>query len=252
MNYITLTQDNLDKEHICCVFGGKNQPGEDLKRAWLRERIKEGLNFTKLDAKAKVFIEYIPAEYAWRPVEAPNYFFIHCLWVSGRYKGNGHAKELLDLCIEDARKQGKSGICVVTGRKMPYITENKFYQRHGFEIVDTAPPYFELAALKLDESAPDPKFSESAKSLECEIKNGVAIYYTDQCPYTEFYINEMAGAAIERELHYELIKINSTDEARNVGSAFGTAAIYLNGKFISHKIDTKKSFGKLLDKCLEK
>jgi len=53
-------------------------------------------------------------------------------------------------------------------------------------------------------------------------------------------------------LHYELIKINSTDEARNVGSAFGTAAIYLNGKFISHKIDTKKSFGKLLDKCLEK
>jgi ribosomal protein S18 acetylase RimI-like enzyme len=247
MNYITLTQENLASEHICCVFGGNNQAGEDLKRAWLSDRIKEGMKFTKLDAKAKVFIEYIPAEFAWRPVEAPDYFFIHCLWVSGRYKGNGHAKELLEICIEDAKKQGKSGVCVVSSKK-PFMTDTKFFLKHGFDIVDKADPFFDLAAIKFKNDANNPRFIPEAKRLSTDIKNGIVIYYSDQCPYTDFYINEMAAAAIEREIPYQLIKLENAEQARKVGSPFGTTAVYLNGEFLTHRIDTKKTFGKLLDK----
>ncbi|MFB6364074.1 histidine phosphatase family protein [Paenibacillus elgii] len=34
--------------------------------------------FCALDAKGKVFIEYLPAENAWVPIDAPHYMFINC------------------------------------------------------------------------------------------------------------------------------------------------------------------------------
>ena len=46
----------------------------------------------------KFFIEYVPAEYAWLPVTAPNYLMINCFWVSGQYKGQGHGYNLLQFC----------------------------------------------------------------------------------------------------------------------------------------------------------
>ena len=34
----------------------------------------------------KQTIEYIPAEHAWNPIDAPGYMYIDCLWVSGSFK----------------------------------------------------------------------------------------------------------------------------------------------------------------------
>ncbi len=83
-----LTLENLDSEHICCAISDKK--GENCvssKKAWLRDRMEEGLVFLKLDVRGKVFIEYIPAERAWCPIDADGYMFINCFWVSGKYKG---------------------------------------------------------------------------------------------------------------------------------------------------------------------
>ena len=58
MAFITLTLENLASEHICCAISDKK--GETCvssKKAWLSERIPEGLVFTKLDQRGKVFIE---------------------------------------------------------------------------------------------------------------------------------------------------------------------------------------------------
>lgn len=43
------------------------------KKAWLSERLQDGLVFLKSAERGKCFIEYIPAEYAWCPVEADGY-----------------------------------------------------------------------------------------------------------------------------------------------------------------------------------
>ena len=37
------------------------------------------------------FIEYIPAENAWVPINADGYMYIDCLWVSGSFKGKGYS-----------------------------------------------------------------------------------------------------------------------------------------------------------------
>ena len=119
MEYIRLTKENLDSEHICCAISNNKDPQVMSKKAWLRERLDEGLVFLKADARGKCFIEYIPVENAWVPIEADEYLYINCLWVSGSMKGHGYSNDLLEACIRDARAQEKNGICILCaeGRK---------------------------------------------------------------------------------------------------------------------------------------
>ena len=79
--FINLTLDNLDSEHLCCAISDKkHQCGVAVKKKWLKKRLREGHIFRKLDAKGKVFIEYAPLETAWVPVAGDNYLYIYCLW----------------------------------------------------------------------------------------------------------------------------------------------------------------------------
>lgn len=110
-NYITLTKENIDTEHICCAFSDKKcKESYELKKAWLKKEFDNGFVFCRLDERAKVFIEYVPAEKAWMPVDAPGYLMLGCFWVAGQYKGQGHAKALLQSVIDDVKSQGKNGI----------------------------------------------------------------------------------------------------------------------------------------------
>lgn len=62
---INVTTDNLESEHICCAISDKRMAhGVLQKKAWLQQRMGEGLVFKKLDVNGKVCIEYFPAEYA--------------------------------------------------------------------------------------------------------------------------------------------------------------------------------------------
>ena len=64
MNYIHITKENIDREHICCAMSGKQSLA---KKEWLRQRFDEGLVFYRSEERGKCFIEYIPAENAWVP-----------------------------------------------------------------------------------------------------------------------------------------------------------------------------------------
>ena len=79
MNYIRITKENIDKEHICCAMSGKQSVA---KKEWLRQRFDDGLVFYRSEERGKCFIEYIPAENAWVPIDADGYLYIDCLWVS--------------------------------------------------------------------------------------------------------------------------------------------------------------------------
>ena len=104
MDYIQITKENIDKEHICCAMSGKQSLA---KKEWLKQRFAEGLVFYRSVERGKCFIEYIPAENAWVPIDADGYLYINCLWVSGSLKGHGYSSELLEECLRDAKAQGK-------------------------------------------------------------------------------------------------------------------------------------------------
>lgn len=96
--YINLTIDNLENEHLCCAIADKkHQVGVRVKKDWLKDSIEEGHVFRKLNAKGKVFIEYAPLEKAWVPVIGENYMYIYCLWVSGSLKVKGMGKNYLSI-----------------------------------------------------------------------------------------------------------------------------------------------------------
>jgi hypothetical protein len=79
MEIIAVTLENLAKEHICCAISDtKGDTCVSSKKAWLAERFKDGLVFKKLNARGKAFIEYIPAEKAWCPIDADGYVHINC------------------------------------------------------------------------------------------------------------------------------------------------------------------------------
>ena len=99
MDYIRITDDNIEKEHICCAMSGKQGV---IKKEWLKQRFKEGLVFCRSTERGKCFIEYIPAENAWVPIQTDGYFYIDCLWASGSMKGHGYSNDLLGECIRDA------------------------------------------------------------------------------------------------------------------------------------------------------
>ena len=116
MDKVILTQENIGQEHICCAMSDKKSAeGVEAKKEWLACRMEEGLKFVKLNVRGKVFIEYLPAEYAWVPIEADGYTFINCLWVAGSFKGHGYGRELLKTCEEDVA--GTNGVVVMVGKK---------------------------------------------------------------------------------------------------------------------------------------
>lgn len=59
--YINLTLENIDEEHICCAIRDKkHQNGVYIKKEWMKNKLKGGHVFKKLNARGKTFIEYEP------------------------------------------------------------------------------------------------------------------------------------------------------------------------------------------------
>lgn len=235
IDIITLNKDNIEKTDIVCVRGKKNEIGIEYKKKWLKERFKEGLQFKEfiVDGRSWGFIEYIPAEYSWKPIIAPNFIVIHCFWIIGRHKSKGNSKYLLDACFSDAKN--KDGIVVITSNK-PFTTKKNIFIKNGFEICDKAEPYFELLVKKFNPNAPTPKFNDSVKKMEIEDKNGLVIFYSHQCPYFELHIEKMLQISKEYNIPAKKILIDNKEIAQNFPSAFGTCSMFYNGKFLTHEL----------------
>ena len=48
MEYIKVTNENIDKEHICCAISNNNDIQVSSKKEWLKEQFREGLVFLKV------------------------------------------------------------------------------------------------------------------------------------------------------------------------------------------------------------
>jgi len=249
MGYITLTKENIENEHICCAFSDKKSvEGYEKKKQWLKNQFDDGYVFIKLDERAKVFIEYAPSEIAYLPIEADNYMVINCFWVSGKYKGQGHGKELLQKCIEDSKAKGKDGIAILcSDKKRPFMSDKKFLMSNGFEVCHTAEPYFELLYLKLKDTAVEPKFNDTAINGTCEDNGGFKVFYSNQCPYMNYYIDLQSEVAKEQGQIYEGVIIDSKEKASINPSPFTIYSIFYKGKFITQELTAEKKFKTIIE-----
>ena len=242
MEYIRLTTDNLDTEHICCAISSNKDPQVLTKKLWLRDRLGEGLVFLKGDVRGKCFIEYIPAEYAWVPIEAAGYMHINCFWVAGACKGQGYANELLAACIEDAKARGMRGLTVISSHKtQSFLSDPRYLAYKGFCPADTAEPYFTLLYLPFDGSGEKPRFKAAVKEPSTG-DVGFSLYYTPGCPFTAKYVPLIEACARQRDIPFQSILLDSREKAQNAPAAWTNYALFYNGKYLTNEILSEKKF----------
>ena len=229
MDFVNLTRENLGDEHLCCIIRSQNpHPGVEAKRRWLSDRLEEGHVFRKLNEKATVFMEYAPLETAWVPVVGENYLYIYCLWVSGEHKGRGYGKALMEYCLEDARKKGNSGVCMLGAEKLKaWLSDQAFAKRYGFEAVDRTESGYELLARSLDGTIP--RFTAEARRERIDAQE-LTVYYDMQCPFIAQRVEKLRQYCDQKGVPASFIQVDSLQKAKQVPGAFNNWAVFYRGR----------------------
>lgn len=255
-NIIKIDRDNIGHEHICCAISDKKcTESYALKKKWLTQEFDHGYSFYRLDVRAKVFIEYCDAEKAWVPITAPNHLFIGCMWVAGKYKGQGHAKALLQKAEDEACERGKDGLVTIVGtKKFHFMNDTKWLLRQGFEEVQKLPSGFSLLIKKLNKSTTTPSFNPSVLSGECDNKEGLTVYYTNRCPFSEYHVTTSLQEVINRTgLEVEVVKLKTMEQAQNAPTPATIFSLFSKGKFITTDISVcmDSRFDKVMAKAVK-
>jgi len=247
MKIIKLTDKNIADEHICCAISDKKcAVGYQNKKDWLKKEFKNGYTFQKMDVRGKVFIEYVPIEKSWLPLEGKNFMVINCFWVAGQFKGQGNGKKLLEQCLQDAK--GMDGVIAISSdKKRPFMSDPKFLKHQGFEIIDEAPPFFKLYGLKHKSKANYPKIMATAKSGVCNNKKGITAYYSDNCPFTDYYTNQLLKEyAQKRKIPIEINHLKTKKEAQQMPIPWVINSVFYKGELVTLEMKADKHLNKMI------
>jgi GNAT superfamily N-acetyltransferase len=229
MRMIALTQSDLGKVQMFCGHSPTYRRGYAAKQAWLQERLREGLRYMLLQVNGHNagMIEYIPAESAWRGVEADGYLFIHCFWVIGQNRGHGYGRKLLEACLDDAH--GTNGVAVMVS-KTHWLPTPKLFLKNGFELADQAVPSFDLLVKRFSPEAPLPRFKQHAQ----KVPPGLTLYHSDQCPYTQSVPDIVTKVGEQLNIPVNIIHVESAKAAQESPCLYGTLAYFYNGKLLTY------------------
>lgn len=241
---ISVTPQNVDTYGLFCVKSKKN-PGYVNKRSWFLQEYPKGLRLKILQDEAGRqlgFIEYTAAEHAWRPVEAPNHLFIHCMFIyKNEDKGRGFASMLIQDCLEDARQQGKAGVAAMSSEGA-WITNRRIFLKNGFRQADQR-GRFELMHFPLMDG-PAPRL----KDWEARQGNyqGWHLLYASQCPWHQKCAEELQGCASARGIGLQVAEITEAAAAQSAPSGFGVFALLKDGQLLEDHYISKTRFKNIL------
>ncbi len=241
----TLTLVDLNASSManlpCCGVKDKAHPGRCNKTRWLRTQFKKGLRAKVLmrpDNRQCGYIEYLPGDRAWRGVEASGYMFIHCIFNFYReYQHRGFGARMIEACLEHAAKLGMDGVAVVV-REQPWLVGADLFLANGFEVVDSAPPDYQLLVRKLNPSAPNPEFKQGWEAKLKKYRRGLTLILSDQCPHIAKFAAEIIESA-KREYHLKprIVRLRSAREAQNAPTPYAVFALIYKGRILAdHQI----------------
>lgn len=244
---IEVTPDSLNEHGMFCNKNPKSE-GYKQKTKWYSETYKQGvrMNIAQNESGEKIgFIEYVPAEFAWRPVNAPGYMFIHCMFIyPNKNKNQGHGSQMVKKCEEDAQNLGMKGVAVMTSRG-PWITNKKLFIKNGYKVIDKN-GRFELCVKKFDLSAPDPKLLNWQDNTASN--KGWSLIYSDQCPWNCSSVETMNKVAEEQGIDIKVSKLTSAQESQNAPTGFGVFNLLKDDKELVDHYISKTRFLNILNK----
>ncbi len=236
----------------CCGIKSATHPGRREKGCWMEANAKFGLRAKTLlapDGRTAGYIEYIPGEFAWRGVNARGYMFIHCVWVhSTKYQGKGWGSLMVDACLDDAKQAGMSGVAVMV-RQGPWMADRRLFLAQGFQVVDTAPPDYELLARSFDERTGAPSFKRDWARKLARYRRGLTIIRSHQCPYVSKFTAEIVQTAEEEYgMQPTVIDLKSWREAQNAPTPYATFSIIHNGRLVADHQISRTRFRNIMNR----
>ncbi|NNL15933.1 MAG: GNAT family N-acetyltransferase [Flavobacteriaceae bacterium] len=250
LDFINVTPENAEQETFYCIKDIKS-PGFKSKQRWFAKRYNEGLRIKilKIEDKMIGFIEYVPANKAWRPIEAPEFMFIHCLMVgSKKDREEGSGSLLIKEVEKEAKARNLKGLCVMSS-KGPWMAAKQIFENNGFIEVDKKDRY-KLLSKKWDSNTPDPKFINWTKNQN-QYK-GWHLVYADQCPWHEKSAFDLMNTALDYDIDLKLKKLETAQQAKNAPSGFGVFSLLLDGTLLEDHYISATRFKNILKKQLKK
>jgi hypothetical protein len=249
MDNITLDKvgpGNLSECGIGCLTNPKHE-GYGPKVDWLKRRFDEGLRFLLFrDDKGKplAFLEYVPGAYAWRPVDAKGWLFVHCLWVYGAgQKVGGLGSRLIEECIAEAKQSRAIGVTAMVSDG-PWMAGRQIFLKNGFEQVAEA-DRFQLVAHRLKRGAA-PRFRDVGGNLAKY--RGLHVVWGAQCPMLPKSMNDLTDMAAEHGLKLQVTVLDTARKAQNAPSYYGVFNLIWNGRLLSDHYVSKGRFKNILRK----
>jgi GNAT superfamily N-acetyltransferase len=245
INIISVTSKNVSEEGVFCIKN-KEALGSQAKVEWCKRKGNEELQLkiaVNAHNKQIGFIEYIPAELAWRPIEANNYLFIHCIAIFVKEARNKNVgSSLIKACEQEARHLNKLGVCVVTS-KGAWMVDKKLFEKNGYYKVDEL-DRFELMAKKFDPKRISPRLINWKKQQKKY--KGWNLIYADQCPWHTKSVSDLKELASEYDINLKVKKIKNSIEAKKSPSGFGVYSLIRDGKLIEDHYLSKTRFKNIL------
>ncbi|MGD8894906.1 MAG: YoaP domain-containing protein [Acidobacteriota bacterium] len=250
---LEITPANMHEAPLCGIKDPEHE-GRRAKQRWLKTALKNGLKARVLLTEKGVqfgYVEWLPGEHAWRGVDADGYMFLHCVWTYFKqYQNKGQGKLLLQACVDDARKARKKGVATVA-RDRPWLAGSALFLKHGFQVVDTAPPDYELLVKKLDRSAPDPRFRGEWKRRLKRYGSGLTIIRANQCPHSIRFAEKIAATAkATYGLKPRMVTLRTWREAQAAPTPFAVFAVIYDGEIVADHHISARRFKALMDRVL--
>jgi len=250
MKIVLITPDNIDDHGLFCIKDIKSE-GYKHKKNWFVKNYQLGLKIILSfdeEGKQSGYMEYMPGEIAWRPVHAPNYYFIQCMFVypnKNRQKGLG--SDLIKFCIEDAVRNKKDGVCSMTSNGT-WIKSKKLFLKNKFFEVEKL-ERFELMAHRISEEHLFPHFIDWTKNRDQYI--GWHLIYADQCPWHYKAVEMMEETADKHGVKLIVHRLTESEQIRSAPSGFGSFSLMKDGKLLEDHYLSKRRFETILESNLK-
>ena len=243
---ISVTADTVERHGFFCKMSARKTKAWADKRDWLLARFGEGLQLRLLGEKQRGFIEFIPGAHAWRAIEgAEDLVVIHCLWVVGKSKGQGHARTLLDDAEGWARDNGYRGVAALTSSGN-WLIGKDILERREYESLERAAPGFDLMLKSFAPGKP-PRLSGGWERKAADMGPGLAVLRSAQCPYLEDAAGHAREAAEELGLAFSDRVITSAEEVRQLSpTPYGVFALSHDGRLLASHYLLKKDILKAI------
>ena len=135
----------------------------------------------------------------------------------------------MEYCLADAKKNGKSGICMLGAKKQKaWLSDQEFAKKFGLSVVDTTDNGYELLALPFDGTIP--RFAQNVKKQRIQGEE-LTIYYDWQCPYVCQNIEIIKEYCTINDVPLSLIQVDTLQKAKELPCVFNNYSVFYKGNF---------------------